>query len=195
MHKNNLVEDGESEEDSEGKKTDAREVSVPRDNREPVDAIAEIVENLPSDVKEKVARLSIERSLFAGPLPPPEVLKSYDEIVPGSAKAFIGQFISQGDHRRNLERIVVQGDAKRANWGLVAGSVLGGVGVIGSLILIGMGHGGEGLGSLVITLSPIVGSLVYATRKRTEERSAKEAKVPDPLKELSDSVLKRFSER
>lgn len=41
---------------------------------------------------------------FQGPLPPAEVLKEYEDIVPGSASRIISDFCLEGEHRRARER-------------------------------------------------------------------------------------------
>lgn len=116
---------------------------------------------------------------YLGPLPPPDILRQFDEIVPGSASRIIDQFTFQGDHRRELEKFVIQGDVKRANWGLISGVLLGTIGITGSLILIGLGKEVGGIIALLTTLSPIVLSLIYVNTRRREERALKANVVPE----------------
>lgn len=40
----------------------------------------------------------------AGPLPAPQTLKAYNDIVPGAAESIIESFLEQGKHRREMER-------------------------------------------------------------------------------------------
>lgn len=40
---------------------------------------------------------------FMGPLPPPEVLKAYNEALPDGANRIVTAFEKQGDHRRQTE--------------------------------------------------------------------------------------------
>ncbi len=46
----------------------------------------------------------IERSLWMGPLPPPDVLRGYEEICPGIANRIMVSFENEGVHRRDLEK-------------------------------------------------------------------------------------------
>jgi uncharacterized membrane protein len=39
---------------------------------------------------------------FSGPLPPPEVLKRFDEIVPGAAERIIKMAEAQSEQRKDL---------------------------------------------------------------------------------------------
>ena len=46
---------------------------------------------------------------FSGPIPPPEVLDGYDRIQPGFASRIIAMAETENDHRRQMERSIVQG--------------------------------------------------------------------------------------
>ena len=59
----------------------------------------------PSSVSEEdateVRMLSLEASSFSGPLPPPELLKQYDEVVPGAAERIIS--MAEAEQARETE--------------------------------------------------------------------------------------------
>jgi uncharacterized membrane protein len=48
-------------------------------------------------------RVLMEAASFTGPLPPPGVLKGYEDALPGSAERIISMAEKYGDHRRALE--------------------------------------------------------------------------------------------
>jgi len=48
-------------------------------------------------------------SSYRGPLPPPEMLKAYNECLPGSGEAILKEFTKQGGHRRFVEKAIVLG--------------------------------------------------------------------------------------
>ena len=41
---------------------------------------------------------------WSGPLPPPNELAAFDQIVPGGAERIFKQFEEEGDHRREMEK-------------------------------------------------------------------------------------------
>jgi len=43
-------------------------------------------------------------TMFSGPIPPPETLSGYEEIVPGSAERIISNMMDESLHRRTLEK-------------------------------------------------------------------------------------------
>jgi uncharacterized membrane protein len=118
---------------------------------------------------------------FSGPIPPPNLLKKYDEIVPGAAERILSMAERQSEHRIYLEKFVVKSDSKRADSGLVAGLVVALTALIIAGILIYTGHDVAGtiVGSL--DLVALVGVFVYGSLNRRAEREKKSKlmKLPD----------------
>ncbi|MEI2692417.1 MAG: DUF2335 domain-containing protein [Anaerolineae bacterium] len=110
---------------------------------------------------------------FAGPLPPPEILAGYDEIVPGTAEKIIARFIEQGTHRMELEKVVVHGNNTRANWGLAAGFVLALTTIIGAVYAMSLGFDIAGAAVVIASLASLVGTFLYGTKSRRDERTEK----------------------
>lgn len=62
---------------------------------------------------------------FSGPLPHPEILKKYDEIVTGAAERIIKQAEVQTNHRIQLETKVIDSDIRNSRLGLIFGFIVG----------------------------------------------------------------------
>ncbi|MBI1739603.1 MAG: DUF2335 domain-containing protein [Acidobacteriales bacterium] len=56
---------------------------------------------------EAIFRTAVEVSRFSGPLPHPEDLAKYEQVLPGSADRIIRMAERQAEHRQNLEKTVV----------------------------------------------------------------------------------------
>ena len=70
---------------------------------ETVDIPEEVLEALPEEVR--VAIVSIIKSQsFKGPLPPPEMLREYDDVVPGGAERIFKMAEIEQGHRVSWER-------------------------------------------------------------------------------------------
>ena len=64
--------------------------------------------------QESQSHLLAMRAEYAGPLPPPEMLKKYEECLPGTADRILQRFVSEGDHRRDLERRALEAEIEDA---------------------------------------------------------------------------------
>lgn len=50
-------------------------------------------------------------------MPHPDHLERYEALHPGASAIIFGEFQSQGEHRRELERRVVRGNERRSDIG------------------------------------------------------------------------------
>lgn len=115
----------------------------------------------------------VQVEAHAGPLPAPDTLKAYDEIVPGMAERLLSNFERQIDHRITLERYVIQGDVRRANLGLYAASIFGIAVLIAAVILILNGYSDEGVKAIVGLFLSYGSAFLYSDVQRRRERSRK----------------------
>ena len=92
-------------------------------------------------------------------------------MVPGSAKTIVDKFADQSDHRREIERIVVVGNDKRANRGQWMAFVIAMTAIVGGIYLSANDKSTAGL---VLVISGIVGLVaVFITGKVFQERERK----------------------
>ena len=121
------------------------------------------------------ASLSIERveASFSGPVPDPATLKAYDLVLPGLAERIVDRWEKQSDHRMALEKTVVEGDTRRANWGLVSATVIS-LAVIGVAGVLAM-HDHETVAAVLagVDIAALAGVFIYGTNSRKEERIKK----------------------
>jgi uncharacterized membrane protein len=125
---------------------------------------------------------AISASASWSPLPPPEQLRSYEEVLPGSADRILSMAERQANHRQDLERTTVEGGNRRSWWGLwIGGGIVLAVLAL-SGVLISEGHGLEGtvLGS--VDLASLAGVFVYGRSQQRKERVQKNAQsqLPTP---------------
>jgi uncharacterized membrane protein len=82
-----------------------------------------------------VMRSELFAESFSGPLPHPDILAKFEQVLPGTSARIIKMAETQSEHRQALERCVVEGDTRRSWYGLWTGFVIGMTGLIGSIIL------------------------------------------------------------
>lgn len=121
-------------------------------------------------VEQKLVRQQIIASFSSGPLPPPDVLAAYNNALPNGAERIVAMAERQQQHRMGLENRALHWDIVRSNAGLAAGLIVALGGLTASYFLIDGGHGIEGSGIAVLDLGSIVGTFVYGTVNRRNER-------------------------
>jgi len=125
----------------------------------------------PAKKPDGITQRSLKVEAFEGPLPHPEVLKKFEEVVPGSAAQIIEQANKQTDHRIDIEKQVIKSDIRKSYLGLVFGFILGLVGIGGGIYAMILGH--DVFGPILSggTLASLVYAFIYGTKTRKEERS------------------------
>ncbi|HQK41836.1 MAG TPA: DUF2335 domain-containing protein [bacterium] len=101
--------------------------------------------DIPKDKKDKIIRavlgLSIGKaSSFSGPIPPPELLKGYNEVVKDGAERIVVMAEKQSNHRMQLEDHAIKEELKQSRLGQVFGFILGIVGLVLAAILAILDH-------------------------------------------------------
>jgi uncharacterized membrane protein len=121
----------------------------------------------PVVAKRVEAMIELQRH-FAGPLPPPDALAGYEQVLPGAAKQIFAMAERQANHRQDLERVVVIGGHLRSWAGLVAGLVVALAFLFVSYRLIQDGHSlaGTVLGTVDLTGLVAVFVLGRASQRR-----------------------------
>lgn len=128
--------------------------------------------------------VSVAASAWEGPLPSPEDLRRYEEILPGAANRILEMAEKQQAHNHNQEsaslenerivletaKAIVASNTSRSKWGLVSALLVAliGIGIGGWLTYLG--KGGYGLTFVFAPLVSLVGVFVYQSSVRRTER-------------------------
>ena len=110
---------------------------------------------------------------FSGPLPPPEALERYNQILPGAAERIIVMAESQHAHRLDLEKHVITSNVSAQKLGTILGFVVAMTVVIGGMFLVHEGKSGEGLAAILTALASLVGVFVYSKREQQKDLNKK----------------------
>lgn len=84
-------------------------------------AIQEIIKMVPEEDRERAlsALTIIRQESFAGPIPPPQVLKGYEDILPGSADRILTMAENQQQHRLKIEDKAITSQAENSKRGQI----------------------------------------------------------------------------
>ena len=112
------------------------------DEAESVD-VGAFIQSLPEDKRDLATRMYIgvaESKVYQGPLPAPEDLTAYEDILPGAAREIIDMAKTQQEHRIDCERKIIEYDIRTGNRGQWMGFVLGILCIAGSLFAAYIGY-------------------------------------------------------
>lgn len=118
----------------------------------------------------KVSETRFALHQFAGPIPPPEILAKFAEIMPNAPDRIFTMAESQEAHRQRLEAAVVNSDIRQSQRGLIAGSLLSALVISGGIYLLSIGQSIQGLVAVLTPLAGLACVFVYATESRKRER-------------------------
>ncbi len=141
----------------------------------PANKKAELLENLFDNLPEKERsqvsqRFSVSIESHSGPLPSPEQLKFYNDIIPNGADRIMQMAENQSKHRIGLEQLVVSSQIKESQRGQLFALIISVFSLCTSLILGLNGHdtvAGVIGGSTIVSLATI---FIYG--KKTQKKDS-----------------------
>ncbi len=160
---------------------------------------ADFVKNLPPEFQEafrgvegnpqimSIFATAFSASMYAGPLPPPDQLKAYEDVLPGAADRIIRMAENQADHRQAIEKVAVSGGSRRSWWGLWTGFAISVIALGLAALLVLKGHDWAGVSLGTIDLVALASVFVIGRADQRKERVQKDqstrlpAPAPPPL--------------
>ena len=117
-------------------------------------------------VREVVAQ--VIQSEFSGPIPPPNIIKGYEEILPGSADRIIAMAECQARHRQEMERKIIYTESRDSLLGILFAFVLGVGSITAAIVMVCLApeNGGAIAGSVlgVTGIGSIIATFIKSTR-------------------------------
>lgn len=153
--------------------------------------VAEIVEAVSKNKKadpelvERVVQKAIIASTYSsyqGPLPPPEILRGYEDCLPGSAERIFANFEKQTQHRIGMEKAALSSGIKSQDRGQIMAFVLFLVALVGGFGLAYVGRELAGVAAVIAALAGPLALFFFAKRggKKELEKKRQEVGAGDP---------------
>ena len=121
-------------------------------------------------------------STYAGPLPPPNILREYNDVLPGSAERILKMAEVQSLHRQKIELIVIQSNTKNELIGMIFGFIISIITIVSSCFLLFLDKWVSGIAGVIGTLVALVAVFIYGKHSQTKERLLKNAQTPPSIK-------------
>ena len=114
--------------------------------------------------------------IHVGPIPDPETLRAYSEIIPNGAERIMAMAEQQASHRMGLEKTVISGQIRQSNTGQFLAFFIGIVALLVAAYCISTGHE---LGGGIIGATGITGLVTaFIQGKKTQDRNLIEKSSP-----------------
>jgi uncharacterized membrane protein len=126
----------------------------------------------PANARPSAIAVKTEQS-FSGPLPPPQILDHYNQIVPGAAEKIIALWESQVQHRQELEKKAITSDITQAYFGAILGFIIAMSAIGAGTFLAYIGRPTEGIAAIISALVGLVGVYGWGSYQRRKERDAR----------------------
>lgn len=129
--------------------------------------------NNPPQPSASIATVSHQSVSFSGPLPHPELLAKYNEVIANGAERIMAMAERQSIHRESLEAKVVAGNMASQARGSHYAFIICLVTIIGGFVLIGMGKSVIGVSAIIGSLATLASVFLIARREQRRERVEK----------------------
>lgn len=93
----------------------------------------------PSDNRQSIQATSRKVSFSSGPIPPPEILKGYEQTLPGAADRIIAMAEKETNHRHDMEKSTSDKEFREARTGQVLGFLIGCLIIIAGVVMAILG--------------------------------------------------------
>lgn len=115
----------------------------------------------------------VAMATYSGPIPPPAMLKQFDELCPGEANRILRLAEDQARHRMALEKKVVDSDIWRSWAGLGSGLIVSCMMIWTGYSAIMAGYSIAGGTLATAAVATLAGVFIYGTNSQRKERIEK----------------------
>lgn len=137
--------------------------------------IEDLIKSLPKEKRKEavniITSLSIRKaSSFSGPIPPPEILGKYNEILQDGAERIMKMAEHQSGHRIELEKHAIKEELKQSSRGQIFGFILA---IIGMAIAFGLALLGHDTVAGIFGTTTIVGLVtIFVIGKKRQSKDS-----------------------
>lgn len=113
---------------------------------------------------------------FSGPLPPPQLLSQYNDVVPNGAERLMKMAEVQQSHRQELEKTVVNGNVKAESRGQWMGLFISVAVITAGTYLAAIGR--QITGGILVGVDVVALASVFVIGKQKQQRELDRKKEP-----------------
>ena len=131
---------------------------------------------------ETLSQFVVAAQHFTGPIPPPEMLRRYEELLPGSADRIIAMAEKQSGHRQKLESDVIGANIINERLGMILGFIICILAISGGVYAVMHGKSVEGIAAIITPLAALVAVFVYGKSRQQKELQVRQQSIIEAAK-------------
>jgi uncharacterized membrane protein len=143
-------------------------------------AAPDVLRAIPHNKRDQLRLIKFTTTLsaktFSGPIPPPDEMERFNQIIPNGADRIMKMAETQSGHRISIEDYVVRSQQRQSGTGQVFGFIIGLTGLVLAYLAIAAGHDAAGATIGGATLLGMV--TVFVTGKVAQKKNLQQ-KRPD----------------
>ncbi|MCP4661845.1 MAG: DUF2335 domain-containing protein [bacterium] len=112
--------------------------------------------------------------MTSGPIPSPEALANYNEIVPGLAQTIVENWLDESHHRRSEQSSARMQNYRIQSRGQIFAFILTLLFFGGSMTLIYQGHGASGISLIIAQIAALAGVFIFGKMKSPKTDTARD---------------------
>ena len=141
--------------------------------------------SITSSEQQRSTTVTMEASyVWAAPLPPPAILKQYNEVFPGCAERIVALAEHQALHRQGMEAKVILGNVRSQATGMWLGFTLALIVILSGAWLVYTGHIGWGAFFTGFPLISLVSVFVIGKQQQRRQLKSHEGQPEPTQREL-----------
>ena len=145
-----------------------------RNNRRKDKQLQPDIAVVPTDLRNRQSdQVTTLSASYQGPLPPPNILARYNDVLPDGANRIVAMAESQARHRQNLESAVVGGNVANEKRGQIFAFLLGMTAIVGGVFLIMEDKNAQGLASIIAAFTALAVAFSAGRIQQSLERAQK----------------------
>lgn len=116
--------------------------------------------------------VTIQERQYSGPIPPPEILSGFEQIVPGAAERILAMAEENGKHQRDMEQKALAVAFRTVLIGQIFGLVIGILAFITCIIALYLGSEKTAMTIGGVTITGLVAAFVTGRFRKTRNSNS-----------------------
>lgn len=158
-------------------KKETERVELPEDEGSELilpERVKKVLNTLPANKQSVLQQYFIQQNNYnANPLPSPETIKAFQELVPDAGERLFKQFELNGEHRRSSEKSLIRGYNGRGYLALILSGIVVLSFLAGGIWFVKLGQPIAGVATFVVAIAGVVGAVTTTKRNKSGEDKKK----------------------